>query len=335
MVETDKHVEIEIVRFAEGTGYGEGGISGVERREAAGPEVIRAVEAVITNPDEILVDVGVDSDGNMLDDDGCGDGRGIAKIFHKGKELLNSMNRHRAKVFGGGVAMASSVLIGNGLARFKGETNLKSIFGAGISLLQDKGIGFGAHTDTHAAEKAEADHIHNPNCGCGALDKASTVVRNAVKYREEIKGTITALGVDTGGLDEVLDEYAAFAGDMDDSDYTGTGVKEDVQAQGKVTKRLAGDHLEGYALFSLIKGKTVNQNKVREISDDAVQVFAVDVWRMVDIAERIFPGQDEESLHSRNKAFMSQLVYTLAVSATLTKGDLPIYILREQEQAAA
>ena len=347
MLESDTMIEIEkpveVVRFAEGLGYGEGSISGKELRAEAGVEIVNAVESIIENPNEILVDVGTDSEGNMLDDDGCGDGRGIAKIFHKGKELLTAMNRHRAKIFGGGVTMSSSILIGTGLAKLKGENNLKSIFKAGISLLQDKGIGYGAHTDTHAAHediqlKAENPHACNPNCGCGAIDKAPVIIRNAVKYREEITGSINAIGVEalgisTDGLESVLDEFETFAADMDDSDYTGTDVKKDVQANGKVTKRLADGHREGYLILNLVKGKTVDQGKIREVSGDLLQAFAVDVWRMIDIADRTFTNDGVIDTEQRDRAFLSQLVYTLATSPTLTKGDQAVYVVREQAAA--
>ncbi len=329
MLEAEK--PLESVRFSEGFGFGDGSLSGEAFRTNAGEVAVGRVEAILGDPGEALTDVGVDSEGCMLDDDGCSDGRGIEVIFKKGQEIAARLNRNRAKVFGGGVAMATAALIGVGEWRESTAGNLKQLFKSGITSLQDRAINFGAHTDSHAAKadkalKLDDPHEHNPNCGCGAIDKAPAVIRSVAKYRSQIQETITSLGVDTSGLDEVLGEFDEFAVALDDSDYEGTAVRNDIQAAGKVSKRLAGDHQEGYVVFNLIHGKTVDQNKIRTISDGALQVFGIDVWRLIDISARMYPDDSEKA----NRAFLSQLVYSLGVSATLTKGDMPVYVIRPE-----
>ncbi len=104
--------EMRIVRLTDALGYGEGPISTTERTEVS-PEIITAAEAVIES-DRILVPVDCGKDGNTLDDDGCGDGRGVGKIWEGSEERHKSLNR--PKVFGGAVAMAASARIGLGQA---------------------------------------------------------------------------------------------------------------------------------------------------------------------------------------------------------------------------
>ena len=90
---------------------------------------------------------------------------------------------------------------------------------------------------------------------------------------------------------------------------------------GKIVKELTGKHLEMYIVLNDVEGYTVNQELVREVSGDQVQVFAVDVWRLKELAAELYEQPEEQAL-----ALKSMLVYTLAVAATLTKGDLPVYL---------
>ncbi len=290
-----------------GLGYGEGGISYEARAEELGQEGTSKIDELIRS-DEILVPVSTNIQGEMIDDDGCGDGRGFARVFQGAKEKLKSL--HRPKVFGGGVTMTVAAEIGLGNANGK---TLRQTFSKGISTLRDKMIDFGAHTDTLA---------HGNNCGCGAIDKAPTILANTVKYREQIRGSIEALGVDTTGLDEVEANYADYAS-SELGEYGGSDVMKEIVDNGKIVKELHDDHKEVAVVLNLIEGYTVDQEKVRSATDGKAQVFAVDVWRVKQLADRVY-YQESEAV--RHKAFLSKLVYTLATAATLTAGDLPVYI---------
>lgn len=50
---------------------------------------------------------------------------------------------------------------------------------------------------------------------------------------------------------------------------------------------------------------------------------------MQELAMREYPDDQQK----QNEAFLSELVYTLGVSATLTKGDLPVYLVNEKTAA--
>lgn len=308
--------KIEVTKLSDGLGFGVGGISVRERQDV--DAVLKSkIEAAIISPD-ILVTVDADKSGTMLDDDGCGDGRGVHRVLERGKEHSKSLNR--PKVFGGGSAMAMAMLIG--LGKYQGKT-LLDLFAAAITQLQERFASFGAHTDTHAG---------GASSGCGAIDKAPAVIANAGTFKAEITQTIQALGVDTTGLDKIFEHYQHFAERLNDQDYAGAKVMDRVVQSGKVVKELADDHREMYIVLNATHGYTVNQNLIREMSDGKVQVFAVDMWRLQELVRKLYPidlthsEADQEKMHlTQQTAFLSELVYTLAVAATLTKGDLPVY----------
>lgn len=310
-------VEVDAVVLApDGLGFGEGTISYQARKVEVGEEVMTKALEVAQSPD-ILQEVSKDKSGVQLDDDGCGDGRNVGRIFEGVAERFKSLSR--SKVFGGGVTMATAAAIGLGTA----TKNLRNAFSDSMAGLRDKMIGFGAHTDRHA---------HDENCGCGAIDKAPRIIQNAITFRDQITSSIGALGVDQTGLDEVFANFEDYANHMDTDSYTGSGVMEEIIDNGKIVKELDDNHKEGIVVLNTVEGYTVNQEKVREATDGEVQAFAVDVWRVKDIADRLHADDSEEVRH---KAFLSELVYTLATAGTLTNGDLPVIVVSKQPELAA
>lgn len=308
--------EVTITRLADGLGYGEGTISTAERTDVTA-EDIAAGEAIIES-ELVLVDVDRDKNGEPIDDDGCGDGRGVKEIWEGLTQRFKSL--HRAKVFGAGVAMAASDEIGSGHAKGK---SVKSVFLGAIDTLKAHGLNFGGHTD---------DHAHGEKCGCGAIDKAPEVVENAVRFQAQIAESIQTLGVDDTGLDEIFDHYAAFVDAQPaDEPYSGAEVMSAIQGDGRVTKRLEGDHKEFFIVLNMVSGKTVDQEAIRAATGGKLQTFAVDVWRLQEIAQKLHP----EDAQAQQQALLSKLVYTLAVGATLTRGDLPVYVINTADALVA
>lgn len=290
-----------------GLGYGQGTISYAARADTA--VNVAELEAAVQSRN-ILIAVDRDETGSLLDDDGCGDGRKVVRV-QEGK-IIHKRSLNRAKVFGGGVTMVAAGLIGLGKA---GDMPLREVFRTALRQLQDLHIGYGAHTDHH--------HTDPKACGCGAIDKAPLAIRNSIAYEQEIRSSLAVLGVDNSAvLDEVFDAYRAYAKVMANDDaYEGRKVANDIIDSGVVVKDLGDDHKEVYIVLNHIEGYTINQEYIRAMSDGQAQVFGVDVWRMQDIARRAFATD-------ANKAFISELVYTLGVAATLTKGDLPVYSIQ-------
>jgi len=303
---------LTIIKVCDGLGIGEGSISNAAIAGDAGNEVMARVDEAINSPD-ILVDVSRDDDGQLVDDDGCGDGR-ITKVVMRGHELLHrSLNR--AKVFGGGSAMAAADLIGSGKA---GDT-LLATFRDAIDELAEKMINFGAHT---------ADHVSSPDkCGCGAIDEAAVVVARVAQHRGAIQQQFEALGVPVDGLDEIFDNYARFAERIAAQPFKGVEVMELIVNRGKIVKQLGGSHAEARIVLNYVPGTTLNQGSIHALSGGKVDIFGVDVWRMQELAADLHPGDDAAG----RRAFQSMLAYTLAVAEVLTKGDLPVYVIKLAE----
>lgn len=303
-------LKLNVTRVSDGLGFGQGSISGDigDLSPQAGQQIDRTIESAPT----ILVPVDCDENGAVLDDDGCGDGRAVETIFQGQNVFKRSLNR--AKVFGGGLTMAVAERIGLTYAR--GRT-LHETFVDAQGELAARQIDYGAHTDTHA----EGD-----NCGCGAIDKSPQIVANVVAFETPIRDTIAALGVDTTGIDEVMDGFKSYATEIAGQPYSGKRVMESVVDTGKVVKRLGGEHREKRIILNMVENTTVNQQLIRETSDDQAQVFVTDVWRLVQLAQRLHPDDTE----AQQQAFLSELVYTMGVAATLTKGDLPVYVITAQ-----
>jgi hypothetical protein len=316
-------IKIEVAKIADSIGYGDGAISYEARKSEVGAEILQAAENAI-NSKAILAKVDVDEKGNMLDDDGCSDGRVWGKLFEKVNGAMRWFKRslNRPKVFGGGITMGTAAMLGLGEA--DGQ-ELNQAFSTTVERFQDKMIGFGAHTDSH-------NESHPKNCGCGAIDKAPQILSNALKFEDKIRGTLTAFGIDNDdpGVGNIFGNLRSFSNKIDAEAYSGKEVSEAITENGGFIKELAGDHLEMYIVLNNVEGYTVDQHYIREISDDKVQVFAVDVWRLKQLAQRLYDNDTE-----RHQAFVSMLVYTLATAATLTKGDLPVYSVDKQPDLVA
>lgn len=295
-------MEIKVQRICDGLGFGEGSISYNDRQDVD-TGLLSQVEALIASPD-ILVAI-------EADDDGCGDGREVGVVY-EGEEI-KKRSLHRPKVFGGGVMMAVAGRIGLGHAY--GETLYETI-DASKAILVDRGLPYGAHSSKHANEQKS---------DCGAIDKAPIIISNAKKYRQQITGTITALGVETAGLDDVMNAFEQYDAESQEPNYSGAKVVDEIRRGGRVVKELNDDHLEMYIVLNDVVDTTVNQEKVREISGGKVQAFGVDVWRMKERAGSMYPESKGFNDNDRHEVFLSELVYTLATAATLTKGDLPVY----------
>ena len=301
--------QFEVVRLSEGLGFGEGVITTVGEK----PNVLQKVDEAIASP-KILVAVGIDDNGEVITDDGCGDGRCVDLVFKAQDVLKRSL--HRAKVFGGGVTMGVATLIGLGRATGK---PLQAVFEDSMSTLQTNKVDFGAHTDGGE---------HPGGSGCGAIDKAPQAIAAAVRYETHIRGVIDVLGVNPNGLDDVFAEYRTYAAEIaPQTGFSGSKVVDKIKHLGKIVKQLGGSHKERRIVLNTVRGYTVDQSFVRDYTNDEAQVFAVDTWRLEDIANNLCNG-DEQDQH---KALLSELVYTLGVAAVLTDGKLPVDLIKESK----
>ncbi len=306
-----KKPDFEVTLLLDGIGIGSGNISHNDRIDVVAAEKIKlVVDAISTG--EILVPVDNYKDGTMLDDDGCGDGRVTLKVYQD--QTIKKRSLNRAKVFGGGPTMAAASRIGLGKHDKK---PLQEVFADSVSALKTAKIDFGGHTDNHSSEDKS---------GCGAIDNAPLIIQNIASNSEHIKATIQGLGIDTTGLDDAMANFQEYA-ELDlvrDSKYSGSAVMDTIIDSGKIVKELDGTHNEMFIILNMLKDQTVDQEIIRSLSGGEIQAFVVDVWRLASISDRLYSNKSDIY---KNNAFLSKLIYTLGVAATLTKGDLPVYII--------
>ncbi|MEO5950618.1 MAG: cadmium-containing carbonic anhydrase [Candidatus Saccharimonadales bacterium] len=329
-LEYDKTIEVACIT-EKGLGFGEGSISvnkRIESGELSADELRTGID-IIKNADGVFVSVDADAD-----DDGCGDGRQAARVFRINKEtgLTEEFNasRRRAKVFGGGLVVASSMWRAiNGPAQHQ-----ETVYGDRAYIadkLEKLHISFGAHTDSHAS---------GDNCGCGAIDKYPLITQNILTHRSSIEATLQVLYGDSYEENkEFIDKvFATYDVVVDDENYfsnaAGSKTMGLIEESGAVVKELADHHLEAYVVLNDIDGTTLDQRALDIKFSQAgirseLQVFVVDIWRgrmysdaMAQLAAEVIPETNFEE--ARATAYADFLIRTLAVSSTLTAGDQPV-----------
>ena len=224
-----------------------------------------------------------------------------------------TLNIDSTKVFGGGATMASVALLGLGEI----SENAEAQFNLGIETLYELGIKYGAHDDEHA---------NAPFCGCGAIDKYPEIILATQLFSEDIKNSLIGLfgdDFDEAIFNNVMENYQK-ATKTNFGSYAGLNVKNAILNKGAVVKKLGGNHQEDFVILNFIKGTTFNQYGLYEYTNNKVQAFSVDVWRLQEYAEKI----SQHKKGSKNVAMYSMLIYTLATSAVLTDGSQKIFIRR-------
>lgn len=281
------------------------------------------------------------------DDDGCGDGRPWSKIVQfvsesgKRRIRLPKSSLLRAKVFGGGLVAASSMWRTlTGAPKEDQTVGDDRKFMAGK--LKEMGFSHGAHSD---------DHAKGDKCGCGAIDNYPAITENACFYRKEITSTLKSIyGEDfedneeaiiyTFGVYKKLAENKQYF-----SDASGKKSMDQILESGAVVKELQGRHVEETIVLNEVAGTTLDQQYFTQTVKAAckedkkpqtVQAFVIDTWRgrqIADVVAKIAheenPATDIEEV--RKIAYADFLIRTLAVSGTLTAGDLPVYRRRTIE----
>jgi hypothetical protein len=116
-----------------------------------------------------------------------------------------------------------------------------------------------------------------------------------------------------------------------------------MEQHGSVIKELADEHLEDFIVVNDIENTTFDQRlfdeeMARRGVEGTAQAFVVDSWRgrmyadfIAGIAEKEY-GMDRDWAYKKAEADF--WIRTLAVSATLTKGDLPTFARRKDYDLA-
>lgn len=313
-----------------GLGYGEGTISAADRQTASEypvsrEQLQRAIDVIVHRSGDVIVPI-------EEYDDGCGDGRPTEVILRKDLEadsiVTYNKSKKRAKIFGGGLLVAASMWRAIRGKADDGDTVLGDRqFIA--SELKARNVHYGGHTDNRA---------QGENCGCGAIDKYGLSVQLGNQYRDQITDTLAAF-IDTPsentGVIQAFSTREALAGDQQYlSNASGRATMDLMLESGALIKELGDDHFEAIVLMNDQPNMTVDQEMVATILrqaglPDKIQVFVVDIWRGRQYAEVV---ADIAAEHGYNRELAQQtaladfFIQQLAVSTTLTKGDLPVIL---------
>jgi len=335
--EQDVTIEVKVIA-PNGFGFGEGKIS--TETQLKNPELSGLTPEAMEKGLEIIKSgkpfVPVDADAK---DDGCGDGRPtsvIYKMVDSTKKIFKK-SRRRAKVFGGGLIAASSMF----RAAIRGNVQPgDTVLGdreATAAILDKRNVEYGGHTDNHA---------HGEKCGCGAIDLYPEITANALKYRTEITNLVTTVYRDVQGVEaEALEAktaaiervFAVYENQVENApeffkNAAGSKTMELMERKGSVIKELADDHLEDFVVVNDIEGTTFDQRMFDEEMiahgvEGTAQAFVVDAWRGRMYADLIADEAHKEHgidrQHAYDTAEADFWIRTLAVSGTLTAGDLP------------
>lgn len=336
--------EVNVISLApEGLGFGNGTISTrnqLQNPEKSGltPEALETGKDIILNDSRVFVEVDED-------DDGCGDGRPASVIYQMvslipespeselHRQVFNK-SRNRAKVFGGGLIAAASMLRSAAWGKLAADDSVMTDRKKTAGILKRKGIKFGAHTDNHA---------HGENCGCGAIDKYPQILKDTLQYEEKIRGVVALYVGDDWNDEWQTDTDAVFESYRDQlaratsffKDAEGRKTMDFIEESGAVVKELTDDHLEDFVVLNDVDGTTFDQRVFDDIMHErgmtgAAQAFAVDVWRGRMYADVVAThAQEELGLDyetTRRRCLIDFIARTTCgPSATLTDGTQPVF----------
>ena len=118
------------------------------------------------------------------------------------------------------------------------------------------------------------------------------------------------------------------------SNASGRATMDFMLEDGAVVKELSDEHFEAIIIMNDRPRMTIDQEKIANIFREAglpdkIQIFVIDIWRgrqyagvVADIAEVY--GYARET--AEEVALADFFIQQLAVSTTLTKGDLPVIL---------
>lgn len=342
---TVKHVPHAnvVLLLPEGFGFGDGSISAKEQlahpeRSGLTKQAFDTGKDIILNDERVWVVVEVN-------DDGCGDGRPTSVVYRMvpavpgqpGSQLQEQVfntSKNRAKVFGGGLVVASSMLRTAAWGKLTPRDTVLSDRQQTAEILKGVNIAFGAHTDNHA---------HGDSSGCGAIDKYPVTVEKTLKYRDKIQGVLHAYVGDDWDEAWQADSgyvFASYQDQLDEAahyfmDTEGRKTISLVEHAGGVIKQLADDHLEDYVVLNDVDDTTFDQRTFDSIMHErgvegTAQVFAVDVWRGRMYAAAIASyaasnlGMKYDTVYRRSLIdFLARS--TSGPSVTLTDGTQPVF----------
>ncbi len=294
-------------------------------------------------------------------DDGCIDGRCVDEIAipegdHFDLKRVDDNEKHeRAKVAGGGLltGLAMFKAIGEGLV--SPDEDLRYL----ATSLAKQGIYCGAHTGAHGS-------IQNQKTDCGANDKFDEILKNAILNEGSVSRITKELlkplenNMVEGVYQDALHSWNNVLTHTDNFSQSNGSTRLDsikkgilsTQEEGRlgskvsVLKHLKGNHNEIFVIINYAQGRTFSQTALRNIihnhhpgldGGQLPQVFALDMWRVNDLAKCIANIPKKDSPYRRtteqiNHRYMVSLYagtsFQVSTYLTLTDGSLPLFIFK-------
>lgn len=293
------------------------------------------------------------------EDDGCIDGRCVNELavpdgdHFNTKRVIDNSSNERAKVAGGGLVTGLAMFKAIGEDLVSPDEDLKYL----AEEFAKQGVYCGAHTGSHGS-------IKNQKTDCGANDRFDEILKNTIDNQDDVEGIVKELlkplGVSVGNgvlssdlrnWNHVLTQTNNFAFSSGSSRLE--SIKDGILAaqdsnhnEDKVTviKNLEGNHNEIFLVVNYAQGLTFSQTKLREALhedypdvdlSDLPQVFALDIWRIDQLAQAVARIPKKHSTEPRtvdetNQRYLQALyagtAFQVGTYVSLTDGSLPVFL---------
>ncbi|HMS23590.1 MAG TPA: cadmium-containing carbonic anhydrase [Candidatus Saccharibacteria bacterium] len=179
-------------------------------------------------------------------------------------------------------------------------------------------IGFapGGHRDEHS----ESDQN---KVGCGAIDGMDAILRTMTDPRlvddhKRVVKQILGPFFDRDIYLRVMGAGLVLRGNEDDYFRDREKIIDILEKKSKDSVSvLKGDHQEGLWVINMVPNETFSSNRFAE-EFDGLQAFGYDLWRSIEMAEKILPRPDQQI--DRHRFIMARVMSTTATLMALTDG---------------
>lgn len=291
-------------------------------------------------------------------DDGCIDGRCANQLaFPNGsefatKDVNDNTGNERAKVAGGGLMTSLSMFRALDEEAVSPEADITYI----AAEFAKQGIYCGAHTGSHGSSE-------NKKTDCGANDRFDEIINNVIANREAVSVVTSLLMTyadvpfSQADMNKDVERWVEIVNDAYFMNSDGVtrldAVREGMltaqetitdDKKASVIKNLGGSHNEYELEVVCEQDHTFSQTKLREAltarhphtnPDKFPQVFALDLWRVKQLAKAIASLPDRSTGRARtddevqerfSRAIHAGIAYQVGTYVTLTDGSLDINV---------
>lgn len=232
------------------------------------------------------------------------------------------LNEHKlgAQVPGGAPGAALAYRLGvdkDDLTRGTFLVDAEEMIGRYIRL----GFAPGGHRDEHSSGKKMA--------GCGAIDGMDVILATMMQpdLVDDHKRIVKELLGSQFNRDNYLRNMGAATvlnGRSADYFRDREGIIDILEKRVKNSiATLKGDHQECLVVVNMVPGTTLSSNRFAD-EFDGVQAFGYDLWRSIEMAQKLLPRPDQEA--DRQRFIMARVMSTVATLMALTDGTQRLLI---------